>query len=190
MNPDVDAYLARSTLWPAEIAALRPLLLATGLDERLKWGKPCYCDGTGNIAIVQEMTSFLALMFFNGAVLADPDGVLERQGPNSRSARRITFRSVHDVERLAPTVAAYVAEAVTAERAGLRVEPATHELCVELAERLASDAGLAEAFDGLTPGRRREYDIFVSGAKRPATREARIDRITPRILEGKGLRDR
>lgn len=190
MSTKVDEYLARSKLWPAEIAALRPVLLVTGLDEELKWGKPCYGFGGHNIAIVQEMKSFLALMFFNGAVLADPDGVLESQGPNSRSARRITFTSVEEVERLAPTVTAYVAEAVAAAEAGLTVEPVEHELCAELKERLASDAELAEAFDALTPGRRREYDLHVSGAKQATTREARIDKVVPRILAGKGLRDR
>lgn len=190
MTTKVDDYAARSTLWPAEIAALRPVLLAAGLDEELKWGKPCYGRDGHNIAIIQEMKSFLALMFFNGAVLADPEGVLESQGPNSRSARRITFTSVADVERLAPTVTAYAAEAVAAAAAGLSVEPVEHELCAELKERLASDPELAEAFDALTPGRRREYDIHISGAKQATTRESRIDKAVPRILAGKGMRDR
>jgi uncharacterized protein YdeI (YjbR/CyaY-like superfamily) len=62
----IDAYVARSQLWPNEVAALRSVLVATGLDEELKWGKPCYCDEGRNIAIVQEFKSFLALMFFKG----------------------------------------------------------------------------------------------------------------------------
>ena len=131
-----------------------------------------------------------AVFTFPAPVLADPDGVLESQGPNSRSARRMTFTSVADVEQLSGTVVAYVAEAVGAAEAGLRVEPTEHELCDELKERLASDSELADAFELLTPGRRREYDIHIASAKRASTREARIDRVTPRILAGKGLRDR
>ena len=55
---------------------------------------------------------------------------------------------------------------------------------------LADDPALAEAFDELTPGRQREYNLHVSGAKRSETRERRVDQIAPRILAGKGLRDR
>ena len=191
MNTEVDAYLDRATGWPEELRAIRPVLLDAGLDEQLKWGKPCYAHDGANIAILQEMKDFLALMFFKGALLADPEGVLESQGPNSRSAKRICFRSVDDVERLAPTVSAYVAEAIDVEEAGLAVEPAPElELAAELAERLAGDPDLAEAFEGLTPGRRREYNLHVSEAKKAETREARVDKITPKILAGKGFRDR
>ncbi|MBT8217182.1 MAG: DUF1801 domain-containing protein, partial [Acidimicrobiia bacterium] len=67
------------------MAALRPMLLGAGLTEEIKWGKPCYSHDGKNVVIVQEMSEFLALMFFKGALLADPEGVLEEQGPNSRS---------------------------------------------------------------------------------------------------------
>ena len=191
MSTDVDAYIARSTAWPDELRAIRPILLQAGLDEAIKWGKPCYASEGRNIAILQEMKDFLALMFFKGALLADPDDVLESQGPNSRSAKRICFRSVDDVARLAPTIASYVAEAIEVEEAGLAVDPAPElELAAELAERLAGDPDLAEAFEGLTPGRRREYNLHVSEAKKAETREARVDKITPKILAGKGFRDR
>ena len=191
MNTEVDAYLDRATGWPEELRAIRPVLLDAGLDEQLKWGKPCYAHDGANIAILQEMKDFLALMFFKGALLADPDDVLESQGPNSRSAKRICFRSVDDVARLAPTIASYVAEAIEVEEAGLAVDPAPElELAAELAERLAGDPDLAEAFEGLTPGRRREYNLHVSEAKKAETREARVDKITPKILAGKGFRDR
>ena len=191
MSTDVDAYIDRSTTWPGELRAIRPVLLDAGLAEDLKWGKPCYSHDGANIAILQEMKGFLALMFFKGALLADPEGVLESQGPNSRSAKRMTFTSPDDVARLAPTIAAYVAEAIDVEEAGLAVEPAPElELAAELAERLAGDPALAAAFDGLTPGRRREYNLHISEAKKAETREARIDKVAPKILAGKGFRDR
>jgi uncharacterized protein YdeI (YjbR/CyaY-like superfamily) len=38
--PDIDAYIDASDQWPDEIAALRPLLLASALDERIKWELP------------------------------------------------------------------------------------------------------------------------------------------------------
>ncbi|MEP6299165.1 MAG: YdeI/OmpD-associated family protein, partial [Ilumatobacter sp.] len=59
-----------------------------------------------------------------------------------------------------------------------------------LQERLADDGALAEAFNELTPGRQREYNLHISDAKQSDTRHRRIDKVVPRILEGKGLRDR
>lgn len=188
---DVDTYVSRAEHWPAEIAALRPTLLASGLTEATKWGKPCYSLDDANIAIVQEMKNFLALMFFKGALLSDPAGVLRSQGPNSRSARRIEFTSVDDVERLAGVVAEYLEEAIAVEEAGLEVEPAPELVLVdELQHRLDENPELKAAFEALTPGRQREYHLQISSAKQSATRERRIDKFVPKILAGKGFRDR
>ena len=120
----VDAYIDRSTKWPEVMTRLRPILAGCGLTEEIKWGKPCFSQDGHNIVIFQEMKEFLALMFFKGALLSDPDGILEQQGPNSRSALRICFRSIDDANRLADTVKAYVEEAIDVEEAGLQVAPA------------------------------------------------------------------
>jgi uncharacterized protein YdeI (YjbR/CyaY-like superfamily) len=190
-NPEVDAYIERSERWPDEMTTLRPILLDCGLSEDIKWGKPCYGHDGRNIAIVQEMKDFLALMFFKGALLDDPDGVLEDQGPNSRSARRMRFTSVDDVNRLADTITAYVADAIDVEEAGLEVGPAPEPALVdELQHRLDRDPALEAAFKALTPGRQREYNLYFSDAKQAATREARVERYAEKILDGKGLRDR
>ncbi len=191
MNPKVDAYIARSERWPQEMTRLRDVLLGCGLTEELKWGKPCYAHGGANIAIIQEMKDFLALMFFKGALMEDPEGILEEQGPNSRSALRIRFTSPADVERLAGTLPDYVAEAIRVEEAGLEVGPAPDlALAEELQQRLDGDPDLAAAFEALTPGRQREYNLHISEAKQSSTRAARVEKHVDRIREGKGLRDR
>jgi uncharacterized protein YdeI (YjbR/CyaY-like superfamily) len=190
VNPDVGDYIARSTMWPEEMKALRTILLDRGLTEEIKWAKPCYGHAGRNIAIMQEMKDFLALMFFKGALLSDPTGALRVQGPNSRSARRLEFTSVDEVIRLGDIVAACVDEAIAVEAAGLDVGPAPELVLVdELRERLDADQALRAGFDTLTPGRQREYNLHVSDAKQASTRIARVDRCTPKILEGKGLRD-
>jgi len=190
-NPKVDAYIGRSEKWRDEMTELRPVLLGCGLTEEIKWGKPCYSHEGKNIAIMQEMKDFLALMFFKGALLEDPEGVLEEQGPNSRSARRIPFTSVADVERLGGIVATYVDDAIGVEEAGLDVGPAPEpDLVEELRARLDRDSTLKAAFGALTPGRQREYNLYFSSAKQATTREARVEKCVPSILDGKGLRDR
>ena len=191
MNPKVDAYIRRSEKWSDEMTELRPILLGCGLVEEIKWGKPCYRHEGRNIVILQEMQDFLALMFFKGALLNDPESVLEEQGPNSRSARRIHFISIEDVARLANTVKAYVDEAIDVEEAGLEVGPAPELVIVEeLQHRLDQDPALKAAFEALTPGWQREYNLYLSGAKQVKTRTGRVEKHAEKILDGKGLRDR
>lgn len=170
---------------------LRPILLSCGLSEEIKWGKPCYSHEDRNIAILQEMKEFLALMFFKGALLDDPRGVLEEQGPNSRSARRVCFRSTGDVAELTDTVKALIDEAIRVEDEGLELGPAPEPvLAEELQDRLERDAAFKNAFEALTPGRRREYNLYFSDAKQAKTREARVEKYAQKILDGKGFRDR
>ena len=191
MNSAVDGYIERSDRWPDEMTRLRDILLGCGLAEDIKWGKPCFSHDGDNIAILQEMKNFLALMFFKGALLNDPDGVLEAQGPNSRSALRVRFTSIDDVARLAPAVRTLVGEAIDVARSGLEVDPAPELTLVgELRDRLDKEPALKSAFEALTPGRQREYNLHVSGAKQAKTREARAEKCVSKILAGKGFRDR
>jgi uncharacterized protein YdeI (YjbR/CyaY-like superfamily) len=166
------------------------VLLGAGLEEDIKWGKPCFSHDGHNIAIIQEMNDFLSLMFFKGALLNDKSNVLVDQGPNSRSAKRIEFTSVQDVTKLTRTLKTLIKSAIDVEQAGLTVEPAPALVLVEeLQQRLASDRKLKAAFEALTPGRQREYNLYISSAKQAKTRMDRLDTFAPKILAGKGFRD-
>ena len=185
----IDAYLRRSTRWRQETVELRAILLGCQLDEALKWGKPCSTADGKNIAIIQPMKAFLALMFFKGALLDDPKGLLEAQGPNSRSARRLRFASAREVQRLKAAIQGLVRQAIEVEHSGRVVPKEELVLAPELAERLAGDPELATAFGALTAGRRREYNLHICSAKQPKTRAARVQKHRAAILAGKGLRD-
>lgn len=137
------------------------------------------------------MKNFLSLMFFKGALLKDNENVLRAQGPNSRSARRIQITSVEDVDRLKGTIKRYVYQAIEVEKAGKTVGPAASLiLAAELQQRIDCDSALKVAFEALTPGRQREYNLYFSNAKQAKTRNARIERLVPKILAGKGMRER
>ena len=188
---DVDGYVADSDQWPDEIAAIRPILLLCGLVETIKWGKPCYCIDDENVVLLQEFADHLALMFFRGVLLEDPEGVLHAQGPNTHGPKRMKFTSVTEVQSVADVIRSYVNEAIGHARMGTELPPRPDEaLAPELQEWLAGNDELAEAFNELTPGRQREYNLHISDAKQPETRHRRIDNAVPRILRGKGLRDR
>lgn len=188
---NVDLYLARPRRWRDEATLLRAILLDSGLSEAIKWGKPCYSHGDNNILILQPMKGFLAMMFFKGALIDDPAGLLESQGENSRSARRLCFTSVEQVKKSEKLIRAFVRKAIVVEKNGL-TPPEKPELVLvaELQSRLDADAALKKAFKKLTPGRQREYHLHISSAKQSTTRARRVEQCVPRILAGKGFRDR
>lgn len=192
--PDVDAYLADRGAWRHEMSALRKIVLSTGVaEEAVKWGKPCYSAAGGNIAIMQPFKDFLALLFVKGALLKDSAGALREQGENTRSAKRLEFRSLDEVEAMAATIRAYVEEAAALEASGAKVDFAASrevELPAELVDALDRDAELAAAWTGLTPGRQRGWVLHFTGAKKSETRAARVAKASEKILAGKGVNDR
>jgi uncharacterized protein YdeI (YjbR/CyaY-like superfamily) len=190
-NPRVDAFVSRTKAWQPEIQKLRTILLGCGLEEDLKWGKPCFAFEGTNVAIIQPFKEHCALMFFKGSLLKDTHGLLRSQGANTQSALRLEFRSEAEVKKA--IVASYAKQAIAVEKAGLKVTfKAKDELQLpkELTEIFAKDRALAKAFEALTPGRRRGYVMYFTGAKQSATITARIEKSAARIRAGLGMNDR
>lgn len=191
MTGRLDSMFSDADNWRDEAQALRAILLDCGLTEDIKWGKPCYSHDGANICIIQRMKDFLALLFFKGALVNDPDGILAPQGANSRSGYRATFTSVDDVERMAGSLRACVRDAIEVERQGLKVEKSSEiDLPEELAFAFDDDPDFRAAFEALTPGRQRGYCLYFSDAKKAETRTARIGKYRQKILAGKGFHDR
>lgn len=53
----------------------------------------------------------------------------------------------------------------------------------------SSNSKFENAFNELTPGKQREYAGHIGEAKREATKQSRLEKIIPMIMEGKGLHD-
>ena len=192
-NPKVEQYIERADKWQAEFAALRALLRDSPLTEDFKWGHPCYTVPSGNVVLIHGFKEYCALLFHKGALMKDPAGILIQQGKNSQSARQLRFTNVSEVEAQAANIKAYVLEAIEIEQAGLKVELKSadeFEVPEEFERQLNDMPALRTAFEALTPGRRRAYLMHFAGAKQSTTREARIAKCLPMIMEGKGLNDR
>jgi len=172
---------------------LRPLLHGCGLDEVIKWRTLCYARDGKNIAIIQEMKAHLALMFFKGALLEDPKGLLRKPGKDSHVGRRFEFTSAAEVTGARDAIENFVGQAIQIEKAGRSVprpSPDTLARPAELDARFSEAPALAAAFAALTPGRQRGYLIFFNAPKSSAARERRITKCAPKILAGKGWNDR
>jgi len=192
MTPKASATRALLQRWGEEVALLKEIAVGFELTEERKWGWPCYTDGGHNVVLIHGFKDYCALLFFRGALLSDPEGVLIQQTEHVQSARQIRFTSAAEVERLTPVVKALIADAIAVTRSGRKVElKRTRDFASppEFDARMAREPDLSAAFDALTPGRQRAYLLHFAGAKQSATRESRIDKCAPRILAGKGLLD-
>jgi len=192
MNPKVDFYFDKNESWQKEIERLRTIVLDCGLEEELKWGCPCYQYQSSNIVLIHVFKEYCALLFFKGALLNDPNGILIQQTENVQAARQIRFTNLKQINKMEATIKAYIYEAIEVEKAGLQVKlKKTEEFPMpeEFQKKLNKMPALKTAFYALTPGRQRAYLLYFSSAKQSKTREQRIEKYMPLILDGKGLND-
>ena len=206
MNPKVDLYFTdgcgrcplggtpncKVNSWQKEMKHIRRIILDCGLTEELKWGVPCYTFQKSNIAVLAAFKEYCSLSFFKGALLSDSNGILTQPTENTQSARLIRFTSVREILNLEPAIKAYLYEAMEVEKAGLKVDfKKVSELVIpeEFQKKMKEIPALKNAFEALTPGRRKGYLLYFSGAKQSSTRIARIDKYLLQIIKGKGLND-
>ena len=192
-NPDIDSWFEKARTWHDERARLRAILVSCGLSEEFKWAKPTYTHDGANVVLIMPMKETCALLFMKGALLKDPKGLLVQPGENSQSARQMRFTSAAQIDKLAKAIQGFVKQAVEVEKAGLKVTlKKSLDLIYpkEFQDRLDRNSALREAFLKLTPGRQRQYHLYFTGAKQSATRESRVEKAIPLILDGVGLNDR
>ncbi|PSL24145.1 YdeI/OmpD-associated family protein [Chitinophaga ginsengisoli] len=191
MHSKVDGYIGKSQ-WEKELEKLRAIILDCQLNEEFKWGTPCYTYNGNNVVLIHTFKEYCAILFFKGALLSDPEGVLIQQTENTQATRQIRFTDVKEVVGMARVLKSYIYEAIEIERAGLKVEyKKTTEFVVaeEFQEKLDTNPVLKTAFEALTPGRQRAYLLHFSAPKQSKTRVSRIEKCMPQILDGKGLMD-
>lgn len=192
MIKSLDLFFDKPSKWQEEYLFLRKILQECGMQEELKWGKPCYTFKGTNIVLIHGFKEYCALLFHKGALLQDSEGILVQQTEHVQSARQLRFTSLEEIKKWKPSIKHYVMEAIEIEKAGLEVpmkKTSEFEMVSEFKERLEGDASLKSAFEKLTPGRQRGYLLYFSQAKQSKTRQTRVEKFIPKILEGKGLND-
>ncbi len=192
MNPKVDFFFDKAQQWQKEFEKLRTIALDTALEEELKWGCPCYTYQGKNIFLIHGFKEYCALLFFKGALMKDPENILIQQTENVQAARQIRFTDLKQIIDLEKVLKAYMFEAAEIEESGAKVEmkkTRDFEMPEEFQKKLNENVELKEAFEALTQGRQRAYLLYFSSAKQSKTRESRIEKYIPEILNGKGLND-
>ena len=192
MNIKIEAFIENLNVWKPEMKRLRGILLSCGLVEEFKWNQPCYMVNKSNAILLYKLKNACALGFMKGVLLKDEYKILRKPGENSQSSMWIKLTSLKEIDKLETVLRAYIYEAIEVERAGLKVEfKAKDKLKFpeELQKVLEENEPFKKAFEALTLGRQRGYNLFFSGAKQSQTRVDRIQKNIQRILNGYGIHD-
>ncbi|WP_317045273.1 YdeI/OmpD-associated family protein [Algoriphagus halophilus] len=207
MNKNVDNYFVEGCgrcplggtpqckvhSWAQELDLLRAILQESELKEESKWGVPCYTYQGENVLILSAFKEYCCLSFFKGALLKDPYKILSKQGENTYAARLILFTHVQEIQKLTSQIKSTISEAIEVEKSGLKLpakEYTAKDFVNELQQKLEEDPSFKSAFEALTPGRQRGYNLYFSQAKQSVTRFSRIEKSMIKIFEGKGWNER
>ena len=105
--------------------------------------------------------------------------------------RHWKFTTMDEIEP--ESVLAYMKEAIDNQRKGKVWTPDKIKVVKVpqlLKSKLEQDSSLANAFEQLSPYKRREFCEYIASAKQEATKMKRLEKIVPMILDGISLNDR
>ncbi|WP_339698054.1 YdeI/OmpD-associated family protein [uncultured Marixanthomonas sp.] len=188
----VTAYIDKHEKWSDELLKLRSIFQKTELTEEVKWGAPTYTLNGKLVAALAGFKNHYAIWFHQGVFLKNKeDKLVNAQEGVTKALRQWRFEEGDPIE--ADLILKYIQEAIENCIAGKELKPKRKKDAVIpplLEKAFKTDTNLAKAFKNLTPGKQREYANHISEAKREATKESRLQKIIPMILDGKGLHDK
>lgn len=178
--------------WKAELEVLASIIAKAPLDKSIKWGAEVFTYKGKNVVSYGGFKNYFTIWFYNGVFLKDEDKVLmNAQEGKTKSLRQWRFTSINEIDE--KKILDYINEAIAIEDKGLKIKPekftpiATPALLEVL---LNKDKVLRTAFEQLTPGKQKEYIIYLNEAKQETTKTTRLNKIIPMIIQGIGLNDK
>ena len=178
--------------WHEELSLLASIVHKAPLEKTTKWGADVFTYNGKNVLSYGGFKHFFVLWFYNGVFLADKYKVLiSAQEGVTKSLRQWRFTSIKEVDER--KILEYIHEAIEIEKKGLKIKPEKPkpiDLPQLLSDALDADKNLQAAFNSLTPGKQKEYIIYLNEPKQEATKLKRLEKIKPMILSGAGLNDK
>lgn len=177
--------------WTKELSFLANIISKYPFEKKIKWGADVYTYKGQNVISYGGFKNYFALWFFNGVFLKDADNLLvNAQEGKTKSLRQWRFNTIAEIDEV--KLNEYILEAIDNEEKGLKIKPEKivdlplPELLIIKFKELNL---LKEKFYKITPGRQKEYILFINEAKQEKTKLKRLEKIIPMIMQGIGLND-
>lgn len=181
-----------NTSWDKELAVVADILNKAPLQKAIKWGAEVLTYEGNNVVSYGGFKNYFTIWFYNGVFLKDPYQVLvNAQEGKTKSLRQWRFTSLNEIDE--KKILEYVQEAIEIEKQGLKIKPEkfTPLLVPVLLEiEFQKDESFKVAFEKLTPGRQKEYILYINEAKQESTKTSRVQKIKPMIMQSIGLNDK
>jgi len=188
----VGEYIKKSTQWRSELTILRSIIISTGLMETVKWSAPVYTHNGKNIVGLGAFKHHVGVWFFQGALLKDPYNLLINAQENvTKALRQWRITSLDEIDET--KLKQYLFKAIENNNKGLMIKKSKRkelELPIELQNLFLKNSKVKENFNKLTPYKQREYIEYITEAQKETTKQNRLTKITPLLLQGKGLHDK
>jgi len=188
----VEEYIEINAHYGEALCVLRDLINSTELNESVKWSAPVYDLNGKNVVGLGAFKNHFGIWFFQGVFLKDENELLVNAQEKTKALRQMRFTSIDEINK--SVVLAYVKEAIENQRLGKEIKPERKKKAIiipdELQKVLKESPVFQDAFKALTPGKQSEYCEHIESAKREATKQSRLEKIKPMILEGVGLHDK
>lgn len=189
----VEEYIEEHENFGEALTFLRSIITSTEVGETVKWSAPVYTVNGKNVLGLGAFKNHFGIWFFNGVFLKDQHNLLVNAQENKTKAlRQMRFKSIDDIDK--NIVLSYVKEAIENQKLGKEIKPDRKKketvIPVELKSVLDANTELNLAFNNLSPYKQREYCEYIQTAKREATKQTRLEKITPMIIQGVGLHDK
>lgn len=191
MSSNLNSYYDNLSSWQAELLFLREICISCELKEELKWKAPCFTFERKNVLILHAFKNYFGIGFFKGALIYDNNNLLQFPGKNSNHSKILKFQSLTEVAAKQDIIRRFIFEAIEIEKKGLKVIPESSEMELpsELIKLFNQEPNFKQAFETLSPGKKRGYLLYFAGAKQSQTKLLRINKMMDRILLGKGIQD-
>lgn len=187
----VEEYMETHKKWGKSMQQLRCFLNSTVLEEKLKWGMPVYTLENKNVIGLVAFQKHYGLWFYQGVFLSDPYKVLENaQKGKTKGMRHLKYREGDVLEM--DLIESYVAEAIENQKQGKMIQAeksAKNFNSPYLEMYLSADDQLLHCFNALSNYKQQEYHEYIVTAKQEKTKERRMEKAKPLILQNKGLND-
>ncbi len=189
----VEEYIERHPVFKNELELLREIINSTELKETIKWSSPVYTLNNKNVIGLGAFKHHFGIWFFNGVFLKDEHKVLvNAQKDKTKALRQLRFQTITDIDK--NLVLNYVKEAIENQKLGKELKPKRHtkslSMPLELKDLISDNAAFKTSFESLTTYKQREYCEYISSAKREITKQTRMEKIIPLVLQGIGLNDK
>jgi uncharacterized protein YdeI (YjbR/CyaY-like superfamily) len=191
-NKTVEEFFKNEERWTEELKTLREIIGETELVETVKWGTPVYTINGKNVVGIGSFKSYFGLWFFQGVFLKDKAGkLINAQEDITKGLRQWHFGSADEIEK--ELILQYLGEAIENQKTGMEIKPVKKNPPVippELTNKFKENRSIKKSFEKFSPSKQREFAEYISEAKREDTKQKRLEKIIPLILENVGLNDK